>query len=43
MVGKVKPVVDSVFAFEDVLKAFERVMSKRARGKVVVKVDPETE
>jgi len=41
--GKVKPVVDSVFAFEDVLKAFERVMSKRARGKVVVKVDPETE
>ncbi|EIN07538.1 NAD(P)-binding protein [Punctularia strigosozonata HHB-11173 SS5] len=37
--GKVKPVVDSVFAFEDVLKAYERLLTNRAKGKVVVKVD----
>ncbi|KAJ3536779.1 hypothetical protein NM688_g6791 [Phlebia brevispora] len=38
--GKVKPVVDSVYSYEDVLKAYERIMSLRAAGKVVVKVDP---
>ncbi|RPD55791.1 NAD(P)-binding protein, partial [Lentinus tigrinus ALCF2SS1-6] len=38
--GKVKPLVDSVFAFEDTLKAYERVQTGRATGKVVVKVDP---
>jgi len=37
--GKVKPVVDSVFAFEDTLKAYERILGKCAKGKVVVKVD----
>ena len=37
--GKVKPVVDSVYPFEDALKAYERLMSKRARGKVIVEVD----
>lgn len=31
--------MDSVFSFEDTLKAYERLMSNRARGKVVVKVD----
>ncbi|TRM64734.1 hypothetical protein BD626DRAFT_567608 [Schizophyllum amplum] len=41
--GTLKPVVDSVFAFEDVLKAYERIMSHRAKGKVVVKVDPNVE
>lgn len=41
--GKVKPVVDSVFAFEDVQKAYDRVLSQRASGKVVVKVDPSVE
>lgn len=41
--GTLKPVVDSVFAFEDVLKAYERVMSHRAKGKVVVKVVPDVE
>ena len=41
--GKIRPVVDSVFAFEDVLKAYERIMSQRALGKVVVRVDPEAE
>ncbi|EIW58280.1 NAD-P-binding protein [Trametes versicolor FP-101664 SS1] len=41
--GKIRPLVDSVYAFEDVLKAYERVMTKRATGKVVVKVDPTVE
>jgi hypothetical protein len=39
----VKPVVDSVFTFEDTLKAYERIMSKRAKGKVVVRVDAQAE
>jgi len=39
--GKVKPVVDSVFSFEDTLKAYDRIMTGRAKGKVVVKVDEE--
>lgn len=38
--GKLKPLVDSVYEFEDVLSAYERLMTSRARGKVVVKVDP---
>ena len=38
--GKFKPVVDSEFAFDDAVKAFERLMTKRATGKVVIKVDP---
>ncbi|EFI28441.1 quinone oxidoreductase [Coprinopsis cinerea okayama7 len=37
--GKLKPVVDTVYNFEDTLKAYERIMSSRATGKVVVKVD----
>lgn len=41
--GSVKPVIDSVFGFTDVLKAYERIMSQRAVGKVVVKVDPEVD
>ena len=36
--GKLKPVVDSVFEFEDVQGAYERMMSNRALGKVVVRV-----
>ena len=39
-VGKVKPLVDSVYSFEDTLKAYERLQTGRATGKVVVKVDP---
>ena len=35
--------MDSVFAFEDVPKAYERLMTGRATGKVVVKVDPNVE
>ena len=33
-----KIVVDSTFAFEDVKKAFERLNTGRARGKVVVEI-----
>ncbi|GAA5898782.1 hypothetical protein JCM8208_005394 [Rhodotorula glutinis] len=36
--GKLRPIVDSVFSFEDALKAYERQMSNRAKGKVVVRV-----
>lgn len=36
-----KPLVDSVYAFEDALQAYERLMTGRATGKVVIKVDPE--
>ncbi len=42
-IGKVKPAVDSVYAFEDVQEAYARIMSSRASGKVVVKVDPTVE
>lgn len=38
--GSLKPNVDSVFAFEDVIKAYDRILTGRATGKVVVKVDP---
>ena len=38
-----RPVVDSVYAFEDALKAYERIQTKRATGKVVVKVDATVE
>ncbi|KAI0756937.1 NAD(P)-binding protein [Daedaleopsis nitida] len=41
--GKVKPLVDSVHAFEDVQKAYERIATSRATGKVIVKVDPNAE
>jgi D-arabinose 1-dehydrogenase-like Zn-dependent alcohol dehydrogenase len=38
--GSLKPVVDSVYEFEDALKAYDRLLSHRATGKVVVKIDP---
>ncbi|KAK0494655.1 hypothetical protein EDD18DRAFT_1310370 [Armillaria luteobubalina] len=37
--GKIKPLVDSVYEFKDVLSAYERIMTSRATGKVVVRVD----
>jgi len=40
--GKVKPVVDSVYSFDDALEAYDRVTSLRAVGKVIVK-GPTTE
>ncbi|KAF8172608.1 NAD(P)-binding protein [Mycena galopus ATCC 62051] len=41
--GTVKPIVDSVYSFdqEGVLKAFEKLMTKHARGKVVIKISGE--
>jgi len=36
--GKLKAIVDSEYAFEDALSAYEKMKSGRAKGKVVVKV-----
>ncbi|GAA5851721.1 hypothetical protein JCM9279_004383 [Rhodotorula babjevae] len=36
--GKIRPILDSVFSFEDVQRAYERQMSGRAQGKIVVRV-----
>ena len=38
--GIIRPVVDSTYEFEDALEAYDRIMSLRAVGKVVVKIDP---
>ncbi|KAG8945796.1 hypothetical protein FRC03_001629 [Tulasnella sp. 419] len=35
--GKVRPLVDSVYNFDDALKAYERIMTQHAVGKVIVK------
>lgn len=40
--GKVKAVVDHTFAFEEASKAFEKLKTGRARGKIVVDVAVET-
>ncbi|EXJ91887.1 hypothetical protein A1O3_00437 [Capronia epimyces CBS 606.96] len=36
--GKLKPVIDSVYEMEDVLQGYEKLVSRRARGKVIVHV-----
>ena len=36
--GKVRAVIDSEFAFEDATKAFEKLKTGRARGKIVVQI-----
>lgn len=36
--GKVKPVIDSVYKFDDVYSAYDKLMTGHARGKVVVEV-----
>ncbi|PVH86443.1 reticulon-4-interacting protein 1, mitochondrial precursor, partial [Cadophora sp. DSE1049] len=36
--GKLRPVLDSTFEFDDVPRAFERLKTGRAKGKVVVRV-----
>jgi NADPH:quinone reductase-like Zn-dependent oxidoreductase len=39
--GKVKPIIQSVFPFEDAIKAFEELRTERTKGKIVVQVqDP---
>lgn len=35
--GNLRPIVDSEYAFEDAQRAYERIMSGRAKGKVVVR------
>lgn len=37
--GRITPVVDSVYDFKDALRAYDRIKTGRARGKVVVKID----
>ncbi|KAF8188383.1 hypothetical protein BJ912DRAFT_1107585 [Pholiota molesta] len=41
--GSLQPIVDSVYDFKDVLQAYDRVMSYRSVGKVVVRVDPDAQ
>ncbi|KAF7981832.1 hypothetical protein HWV62_31355 [Athelia sp. TMB] len=41
--GKLRPTTDSIYAFEDALQAYDKLMTKRTRGKVVVRVDPDAE
>lgn len=36
--GKLRIPIDSVFEFDDVFSAYDRIMTGRAVGKVVVKV-----
>lgn len=36
--GTIKPVIDSEYSFEDVPKGYERILSGRAKGKIVVNV-----
>jgi NADPH:quinone reductase-like Zn-dependent oxidoreductase len=36
--GKVKPIIQSIFLFEDGIKAFEELQTDRTRGKIVVPV-----
>lgn len=36
--GKAKPIIDSVYGFDDVLSAYDKILTGRARGKVVVTV-----
>lgn len=36
--GKVRAVIDSTYEFEDAVRAFEKLKTGRARGKIVVRV-----
>jgi alcohol dehydrogenase len=38
--GKIKPVIDRVFAFENGVEAFEYLAAGRAKGKVIIKITP---
>jgi NADPH:quinone reductase-like Zn-dependent oxidoreductase len=39
--GKLRAVVDSTFVFEDAPKAYEKLKTGRAKGKIVVHVKEE--
>lgn len=41
--GKIRAVVDEKFSFENAPEAFEKLKTKRARGKIVVEVSPSSE
>lgn len=36
--GKIKPVIDSVFAFDEAVQAFDKLRTNRTRGKIVIRV-----
>lgn len=36
--GKIKPIIDRVFPFEDTQKAMEYAESGRAKGKIILKI-----
>jgi NADPH:quinone reductase-like Zn-dependent oxidoreductase len=36
--GKVKPVIDEIFAFDDVPKAYRKLKEGHAKGKIVVRI-----
>ena len=36
--GNVRPFIDSVYKFDDVLSAYDKILTGHARGKVVVEV-----
>ncbi|CEL52090.1 alcohol dehydrogenase [Rhizoctonia solani AG-1 IB] len=37
--GQLRPLVDSVHSFDEVLKAYDRILTRRAKGKVVVTIN----
>ncbi|KAK5561422.1 hypothetical protein LTR46_000227 [Exophiala xenobiotica] len=39
--GKIKPIIDQKFSFEEAPKAFERLKTGRARGKIIVQISSE--
>lgn len=39
--GKVKPVIDSQYKFEQVKQAYQRAKTGRARGKIIINIAPE--
>ena len=41
--GKVKPVIDSKYKFEDLREVYQRLKTGRARGKLILEVAPEGE
>lgn len=39
--GHIKPIIDKEFNFEEAIDAFKYLQSKRAKGKVIIKIDKE--
>ncbi|KAF8884016.1 hypothetical protein BD779DRAFT_1674317 [Infundibulicybe gibba] len=37
--GEIKPVIDSVYPFDGVMDAYKRVMTSRAKGKIIVQIE----